>query len=135
MRPQSIVQFERVVLLIIVVQLVGSFFNWEYMEMMVARQGMGSGVVAAAVAISIGITLLLLWLIARRRSVVAMWIYVAICAFGILTTLLGIGEIMRQTTPSILAQAAQLVLTIVSIWLLFRADSRAWFRKDATPAA
>jgi hypothetical protein len=135
MRPQSIVNFERLLLLLIVLGLVGTVLDWERTVALAARQGLGSGVVVAITVVSVAIYALLLWLIARRRSLVAVWIYVALVVIGLLYLLMNTGELMRQSTPMLLLQAVQCLLSLVSIWLLFRPDSRAWFQGDARPAA
>jgi hypothetical protein len=139
MRPASIVNFERVVLLTIVIGLVATVLNWEAAVAMVRSQSrgqFGSTFVIVVEAISIALYLLLLWLIARRRSVVAMWIYVVFAVIGLLMSLRGLGDLGRLPLTALLLQGAQWLLTLVSLWLLFRPDSRAWFRgTDAPPAA
>jgi hypothetical protein len=137
MRPASIVNFERVVLITIVIGLVATVLNWDAAVALVrwqSRGQFGSTFVLVIQAVSIAIYLLLLWLIARRRSVVAMWIYVVLAVAGLLLSLRGLPDLGRMPLLPLLLQAAQWLLTLVSLWLLFRPDSRAWFRGEGAPA-
>ena len=127
MRPQSIVRFERVVLAMIVVGLLASVLNWDNMTAAMEELGYGGGLVAATQALSVGILLLLMWLIARRRSVVAKWIYVLLSVGGLVMAAIGISGTLRQSTPLLIIEIVQWLLTIFSLWLLFRPDSNAWF--------
>jgi hypothetical protein len=131
MRPASIVNFERIVLITIVIGLVATVLNWEAVVAMARSQSrgqFGSNFVLVMQALLIALYLLLLWLIARRRNVVAMWIYVVLAVAGLLLSLRGIGDFGRMPLWAVLVQAAQWLLTLASLWLLFRPDARAWFR-------
>ena len=134
MRPASIVNFERAVLLMIVFGLAGALLRWDESVAYVAQQGYGEGLLIAIQAISFGLLLLLMWLIARRRSVIAKWIYVVLGVAGIALSVPSLGDTLGGPLPLLLLQVAQWVLTIVSIWLLFRPDAREWFAHDEAPA-
>lgn len=136
MRPRSIVSFERVVLLMIVIGLADAVLNWEILNAELARQGIGEGVAGAAYGVSVVISLLLLWLIARRRSNVARWIYVVLCVASLAVALPAIGALSRLPMSALLIEAAQWLLAILSVFLLFARDARAWFaRSGDAPAA
>jgi hypothetical protein len=77
--------------------------------------------------------LLLMWLIARRRSVVAKWIWILLSIAGLALMVPAIGTVLRGPLPDVLLQLAQLVLTLLSVWMLLRPDAAAWFRRE--PAA
>jgi hypothetical protein len=134
MRPQSIAKFERVVLVRLVIGFLITVMNWDVARVLAARMGLGNGVLIFTAALAIGVTLLLLWLIARRRSEVAKWIYVVLTAIGIAIGLYGISALFRQSTPIAIMHIVHYALGAFSIWLLFRPDTRPWFRKDSTPA-
>lgn len=134
MRPQSIVNFERVVLLIVVLMVLGTVLDWEMLVADSARKGVGSTLVMVLAVVSVGIYLLLMWLIAHRRSVAAKWIYVAIAVIGLTMAALSFDSLMRASAVLLVIQVAQILLTLISIWLLFRPDTRPWFGKDASPA-
>ena len=134
MRPQSIVRFERVVLAMIVVGLVSAVLNMEQVTRAAAVYGFGEGLILAMQAISIAVLLLLMWLIARRRSVVAKWIYVLLGVAGLVMAAFQIGGVLRQPAPLLVIEAVQWLLTIFSIWLLFRPDAKAWFAHRDDPA-
>lgn len=127
MRPASIVNFERVVVLIILLGLVTTAFTWNTAVAMARQQGLGTGFVIGAGAFSLALNLLLLWLIARQRSVVAKWIYILLSLGGLALALVGGRALANLPTPLLLLNAAQWLLSLVSIYLLFRPDTRAWF--------
>ena len=137
MRPASIVRFERVVLLTIVLGFVTVALSWEASFAPVRRLGFGEGFFIAAQAVSIAIVLLLLWLIARKGSAIAKWIYVVLYAFAIVMAAIGIEDLLRNPPAILILQLVQWALIVYSIWLLFQADTRAWFARghgDGTPA-
>jgi hypothetical protein len=134
MRPPSIAKFERVVLVRLVIGFVITVLSWEVARIMAARMGAGTGLLIFSAALAIGITLLLLWLIAHRRSEVAKWIYVVLTTMGIVFGLVSISALLRQSTPIAILQIVHWGLGAFSIWLLFRPDTRPWFGKDASGA-
>jgi hypothetical protein len=81
-------------------------------------------------------TLFLQWLAARRANAVAKWLYTALGGLRISSTvaipLVG-GSFRAALTPLALIQ---LLLLSLSLWLLFRRDSRDWFagRRPVDPA-
>ena len=135
MRPASIVNFERIVLLLIVFGLAGTVLRWDQLRTYAEQQGYGEGMLIAVQAVSIGVLLLLMWLIAHRRSVVAKWIYVVLCLAGLAIGIPALGEAVRGPMPALLLQAAQWVLTLLSVWMLFRPDAKAWFARGGAATA
>lgn len=137
MRPASIVNFERIVLLSILLTIVNLVVNWDRILAVLAHYRLGATFVVVAHVVIVGLFLLLLWLISRRRSSVAKWIYTVLTGIGLVVdlsgypTLLGSGQM-----PAILMTVVQDGLAILSLWFLFRPDSSAWFRRaDDSPAA
>ena len=131
MRPASIVNFERVVLLMIVLGLVNAALNWDAMLAYVAAQGMGSTVLIVVQAISVAVMLLLLWLISRRRSVIARWIWIALVVLGIAVAVPGLSDTFELPTAMLIVQIVQWLLSLATVWLLLRPDASAWFaRRD-----
>lgn len=135
MRPQSIVNFERVVLASILLGIVNTGLIWDDLQAAVATTGMGTGLVLGIQAVTIGLYLLLIWFISRKGSPVAKWIYVVLCVIGLVFGLLGLGEAARLygTVPLVIT-VVQYVLSLVSLWLLFRPDSKTWFSDGRGPA-
>jgi predicted neutral ceramidase superfamily lipid hydrolase len=129
MRPPSIVNFARVVLLSLALGILGTWLSWDKVEAIVAASGSGmtTGTLIAIQAVTIALYLLLIWFIYAKGSPVAKWIYVVLCVLGLVVSLLGFRQTMAYgTLPAVLA-AIQLLLSIISLWLLFRPDSKAWF--------
>ena len=140
MRPQSIVNFERVVLLNILLGIANTWLSWDKVIAMAqaqaAAQGgtmkIGSGFLIGTQVFVIAITLLLLWLISRKGSPIAKWIYVVFAVIGLIFAVIGIGKSAALgTVPLVLAMIGHL-LTLISLWLLFRPDSKAWFSEGRT---
>ncbi|HYJ28873.1 MAG TPA: hypothetical protein VEW25_00855 [Allosphingosinicella sp.] len=117
-------------LLMLVIGFASAVLGWDALVAESARYGMGESTLIAIYAATVAIMLLLLWLIARRGSNVARWIWVVLCVGGLAVSLWDIGAMSRMALPDMLMQAAQGLLTIVSIWLLFRPDANAWFARS-----
>jgi hypothetical protein len=132
MRPASIVNFERIVLLLIVIGLVGTVLSWDGLQLAAAQQGLGEGALIAVHVVLLALLVLLLWLIAHRRSAVAKWVWILICLAGLAVSISGAGGLMDWPLPALLMQVAQWVLLLLSIWMLLRPDAGAWFRGSAT---
>lgn len=126
-RPSSIVTFERIVLLSLALGVLNTFLSWDHTMAMLEEQGMGTGSVIGIQVVTTALYLLLLWFISRRASPVAKWIYIVLSVLGILSAVVGLGEVAKAGTLSLIISIVQYVLLIVSLWLLFRPDAKAWF--------
>lgn len=135
MRPASIVLFERLVLLSILIGIANTILVWDQLNAEVAQQGVGTGMVLGIQGVTIALYLLLIWFITRKGSPVAKWIYVVFAALGLVVGLLGIGQAFAMGTLSGVLSIIGYVLAVVTIWLLFRPDAKAWFAdgRSATP--
>ncbi|HEU0135536.1 MAG TPA: hypothetical protein VFR28_12000, partial [Allosphingosinicella sp.] len=106
MRPPSIVNFTRVVLLSLVIGILGTFLSWERVEAAMAATGggIGTGAIIGIQAVTILLFLVLIWFISAHGSPVAKWIYVVLCGLGLVGGLLSFGQTMSYgTIPAILA--------------------------------
>ncbi len=127
MRPPSIVNFTRVVLLSLAIGILATWLSWAKVEEAVAASGMGTGAILGIQGVTIALYLVLIWFIYAHGSPVAKWIYVVLSVLGLVVGLIGFGQTLSYgTVPAILA-AIQYILSIISLWLLFRPDSKAWF--------
>ena len=129
MRPKSIVNFERLVLLYLAVGLLNTYLVWDQTVASLQGQGaaMGSGTILTIQAITVALYLLLLWFISRKGSPVAKWIYVVIGALSLVVGVVGFQQTLSLGTLSLILSIVQYVLLLVTIWLLFRPDAKAWF--------
>ncbi|MEA3001931.1 MAG: hypothetical protein QOH81_719 [Sphingomonadales bacterium] len=140
MRPKSIVNFERVVLLSILIGIVSSWLSWDKMLAMAQAQAqaqggtvkVGPGFLIGVQVFLIAVYLLLVWLISRKGSPIAKWIYVVIAVLILIAAVLGIGKMAAYGTVPLVLAVAQHLLTLVSLWLLFQPDSKAWFAEGRT---
>jgi hypothetical protein len=143
-RPKSIVQFELIYWAVILLGLINTALGWSDMIASVQVQRMiaqvGSASVYATVLFGVVLQLLLWYFVARRGSVIAKWIFVLLTAatilFSVPTLLGGTSGSVAMTVINI----ALVVLQLVAVVLLFRADARDWFGEgvgedEADPAA
>ncbi|MGI4730913.1 MAG: hypothetical protein ACRYFW_04090 [Janthinobacterium lividum] len=140
MRPLSIVNFERCYLGAIMVGLVNSLIILPAMirtpQIAQATARFGSGFLYGTMAAGVVVTLLLWYFAARRASVVAKWIIVVFFAFGVLGLLRNVatGFSGIPSNLSAVLGIVAFVLQAVAVYLLFRPDAAAWFRRDDVAA-
>lgn len=135
-RPHSIELFDRVFFSALALSVLGIvlFFDSNLRaleaEPAFAQLGFGAAFLIGITAISAGILLLLWYFISRKASSIAKWLLVALTAIGLP------GSISALTTSSglqLVLTAAVLILQVLAIVLLFRADARAWFKAKGQP--
>lgn len=142
MRPKSIVNFEIAALLAVLVSIINSFVSWD--KMMAVQQaqlvasgqgkmiGMMSSIGIGFAVIIVVIWLLLVWLISRKGSPVAKWIYAAIAVILLVLNLIGLIKGPVYGTPPFVLAIVWDLLTLASLWLIFQPDSKAWFAEGRT---
>ena len=133
MRPASIVNFERLYWVAIVLGLVTIYLSWDaIMAAMQVQPGIqvGPGFVIMMTVVGLAVQLLLWYFISRRPSVVAKWIFVGLFAFNVL------GVIFNAMTGAALSDIT-MVLTVLALmlrglaaWMLFRPDARIWLGEE-----
>jgi formate hydrogenlyase subunit 3/multisubunit Na+/H+ antiporter MnhD subunit len=133
MRPKSIVNFERVVLLWILVGLVNAWLQWNHLVAQMAAAHLGPNVIIIGQGISILINLLLLWFIAHRGSPVAKWIYVVLAAIGLVFGIIGLVRNLDMGAMPLAVTILQYLLVASALWLIFQPDSKAWFSEGRGP--
>jgi hypothetical protein len=142
MRPKSIVNFERVVLLGILVGIVNGVMSWDKMmavqQAKLVAQGQGR-MVGMLPSLTIGIAvvftaiwLLLVWLISRKGSPVAKWIYVVLAVLTLIGAIWGVSKSASYGTVPLVLAIAQHLLTLASLWFIFQPDAKAWFAEGRT---
>ncbi len=132
MRPRSIIRFEQLYLASILVSLPSTLLSFDQTRAELAgdpgasQLGLGGGFLVATIVVSLALTLLLWFLIARRASVVAKWILVALTALGLFMM---VGIVANPAPFMSLPGALTLLgtaLGVVAVAFLFRRDARAW---------
>src|SRR5687767_9508497 len=127
MRPTSIVYFERLAILSILVGIALTVLTWDGDVAAARAQGMGSGLLPIVQGVSLFLLLLLIFLISRKASVIAKWVLVVL--FGV-----GVAMIAPQLLVALdqgligLLQLSQLAVFAAAIYFLFTAEARDWFR-------
>ena len=126
MQPDSIRKFTLAYLGSLALTLLASIIGYDALLGEVERSGLplGAGAVAAGIAISAAITLLLWWLVARVRSVIAKWILVLLFLFNVVSGVPGLG-LAGMAIYEWLALAS-IVAQAVAVYFLFQPDAHAW---------
>jgi hypothetical protein len=133
MRPKSIVNFERIVIISILFGIVSSFLTRAKMEaMMAGKPHLSSNATLGIQIVVILLYLVLIYFISRKGSPVAKWIYVVLCVLGLVFGLVGLPLMMQMGPLPMIIAAVQYALSIASLWMLFRPDSKAWFSEGRT---
>lgn len=129
MRPQSILMFERLFVLSIVLSAIsfaigyGDFSQQVASDPTMQRLGLGGGFVVGLAVTGYAIYLLLWYLIARRAANWAKWILVLFLVLS-LTSLPG--ALSGQWDLSMLLAVAIYALQVAAVVYLFQPDARAW---------
>lgn len=132
MRPSSIVTFDRLYLVAMLLGLVNSIMSIDRLQTRIEAMpelravGIGSGFVYASMAIGLAISLLLWFAVAYRRSVVAKWVLVAFTVLAIVN-LPGALRQLGSGGLGVMVSVAVEALRVVALSFLFRADAKAWF--------
>lgn len=134
MRPQSIVRFDQLYLVLIAIGLIGFGVNWESaMAQIGANPGLsrlgrnGTGLLIGMYAFSVAISLLLWFFVSRRASNVARWILAVLTVYGLISLPFTL-FFSPLPLPSLVVAVVSAALQIAIVWCLFRPDAAAWFR-------
>lgn len=134
MRPRSIIAFERLYLISLLIAAVAAAANWDRSLSFARSFGFGPALVIFVQVIGLGLMAALIYLIARRRSVIAKWLLVLLFLVGLVILLRDLPELMRGGLSG-LVPAVQVLLQGSAVALLFTAASRAWLAAKPGAAA
>lgn len=138
MQPTSIRIFSWTYLAAIGVALAATAINWSATTAFLrGTAGIGDAApaaLAATIAVSLLIPLLLWYFVARRPSVVAKWLVVALTAIGVVTVALAVSRGTMQPGLAGTLGIVGVVLRVIATVQLFRADAAAWFAQPVVPA-
>lgn len=136
MRPQSILNFEKLYLGSLVIGVINYALSYDQVmadlqsDPAVAELGLASsGFVLAMAAFGWGISLLFWYFIARRASNIAKWILVVITAIGLLAIP---GTLSELAGLALVLTLLTTVVQLVAIAMLFRADAKRWLENKSS---
>lgn len=133
MRPKSIIRFEQIFFIYLLVGIIGTIWLWPYrLAMFYATQGsemLAPSLPAWGAGVGFAVQLLLWWLIARLGSAIAKWIFVVLIGCAIVSLVLSLAMPLRPPMPITLLTAGLLALRIFSATMLFRIDAVDWLRR------
>jgi hypothetical protein len=130
MRPRSIMLFETLSLGAVGVGALILAMSWTSLMASVYARIRGAGIEPAMMVLAIlyvGLLALLIVLTSRRGNGVAKWLFTAIIAAELVTSIPGVPAMMRGGIVG-WTQILQLLLQLVALWFLFVPASRAWMR-------
>ena len=130
-RPASIILFEKLYIVVIVIGVIGVALSWSSLTAMAGSQAgvpesVGSGILIGALIFGFLLPLLLLYFIARRASNIAKWIFVVLTAFSVYSFIATIANPAVPKGILLAVNVVSLVLTLYCAWLLFKPDAKAW---------
>ena len=130
MRPGSIILFERIYLVMVVLGVVNAVMAWDRSVAEIAAQpGLAAAApyaMAAVVGFSTLLYLLLWYFIARRASRVAKWIYVVLVGISLASIVLQVAGGRLGIDAAALVGLLVLALMLWSAALLFKPDVVRW---------
>jgi len=133
MRPQSIVQFERLFLASIAVSVINFILGYGAAVAALQRDphmqqlGLGGGFATAIFAVGTGIYLLLWFLIARKAVNIAKWVLVALVALSVVSLLNSLAASFTLNVTTVLGLVTY-ALEVAAVVYLFRGDAVAWLK-------
>ena len=132
-RPKSIVDFERVYIAALALGFLNAFLSGEapdHGSQDALRAFLFVAFMVILSAIVIALALLLLWLIARRASVVARWLYVVLESAALAWGFYGIPDTLAtvDVLPAALS-IGELGLGMTTLWLILTPEANAWFAR------
>ena len=130
-RPASIVLFEKLYIVVIIIGVIGVALSWSSLTAMAGNQpgvpeSVGSGILIGALIFGFLVPLVLLYFIARRASNIAKWIFVVLTAFSVYSFIATISNPAVPQGILLAVNVVSLVLTLYCAWLLFKPDAKAW---------
>lgn len=147
-RPPSITLFEQLYGGSIILWLLNTAIGWNARQAMIAANpavaanpqmaGMIRWVTPLSVVVVLAVSLLLLFLVARRGSLVAKWVVTVLTAIGVLLALGALLTLLRGLSPDTLSSVLGLLATALAVAAtinLFRPDALPWFGEIPDDAA
>jgi hypothetical protein len=137
-RPHSILLFERLYLIAWMIGVASTIASWQASQAMLMRNPavaeFGPGFLFVTAGVQLLLPLTLWYLVARRGSVVAKWLLVALFVIGLVALLSAAALGTMQLTVSTLVTVIVFALQAAAIAMLFRADARGWFVEGSSDA-
>jgi hypothetical protein len=135
MRPSTIVNFEWLSLLAVLLGVATTVLAWDSLIASVRSKILGTGLepaVAILAIIYIALLVLLILLTSRRASRVAMWLFILVVVVGDVSS---VPRIPAMLGAGMLGwvETAQMLIQLAAIVMLFLPASRAWFKSGGAP--
>lgn len=137
MRPKSIVIFDWLFLVSLILSMISSALSYSAVTSrfrsdptLAPLASAGGPFLIGSVVIGLGVSLLLWFFISRRASNVAKWILFAFTALGVLSVVRNLQEPMFAGGVTAL-MIALAILQVVTVFFLFRPDAVAWLEGKA----
>ena len=124
MRPKTIVAFERIYLLTLLIGVFQAIIGWRQAIALASP-----GFVVTIQAVAFGLILALVLWVSRGRSKVAKWIMVGLFVLGLPGTFVSFRSGMTLGWP--ILTLSQTIMQVVALGLLFTPSARAWLSRKS----
>lgn len=131
MRPQSIVNFERLAVIALVVGVAATLWRWQSLVARIAHMGVDPTYLPVMEAMGVVIVLALIFGAARKASTAAKWVYVILFILGAVSIGRGLPNAASHGL-STLVSIVQFALQATAIYFLFTPAANAWFAGRAS---
>ena len=134
MRPKSIILFERLLWLSLILSVIDLAFNWQALitdfssDPAWAGSDMGTWVGATTMAMGFALYIALGYSVARRGSRVAKWILVAFTAFGVASMALLPMALPADELDDLWVSLLSNIAMLAAVAMLFRRDAVEWLK-------
>jgi hypothetical protein len=132
MRPQTIVNFERVNIGALALGLVQDYVSWGTPKQQAIMAHHSLLYFAAIQLFSFGLIVALTLLVSRRRSKIALWILVILFVLGVPATVLM--AVRGQLLGSSLISLIQCIAELVALIFVFTPSARRWMKGEKLDA-
>jgi hypothetical protein len=124
-RPTSIVRFEQLSYLVILLAIASWPLNWPTMRRYFNEHPVGYPI---GICFGLGLAVLVIWLIARRRKNWVRWTYAILTLASLPFAVLDVKVRFSANVAAAITYYAGYVILLVAVSLLFTREARDWFK-------
>ena len=131
MRPRPVIWFERVMLLAVALGILNTALEWNYLNAAMPPPLRGLPIIAQGIFFAA--YLLLLWLISRRGSRIARWVFLVLVVAAVPLAIVSPPPTLSLGPVTASIAITQYLLSLVGLELIFKADAKPWFEGRRMP--
>jgi hypothetical protein len=131
-RPTSIVRFEQLSYLVILLSIASWPLNWSTIRGYFNEHPVGYPI---GICAGLGLAVLFIWLIARKRKNWARWTYAILTVTSLPFSVLDVSARFDANAAAAMAYSAGYLILLVAVLLLFTREARNWFSSKSGASA